>query len=181
MTTDTRTDLRTLERMLEDLEPYLLSNTTFWPLGGAGLPQLSLGQYLLVTRRLTNHKEAHETVAKAEATLENWRSAAARKAEHELPQRVRLWRDHLADLEVGTGRAPFASDVTQRVIVELLIERYPEIAHSVAGLELRTLDATLRAMWRPGPALWPEHADEFPASTFWYLYGAPEAVTHRPR
>ncbi len=181
MTTDVRTDLRTLERMLEDLEPYLLSNTTFWPLGGAGLPQLSLGLYLLVARRLTHVKEARATLAATERLLADWHTAAARKAEHELPQRVRLWRDHLADLEIGTGRAPFASDVTQRVIIDLLIERFPELTHSVGGLELRGLDAQLRAIWRDGEALWPDAADLFPKPRFWFLFGAPEAATHHKR
>lgn len=181
MTTDSHHDLHTLQRMLEDLEPYLLSNTTFWPLGGAGMPQLSLGQYLLVARRLEKSRDARDELAAAEKILSNWRTAATHKAEHELPQRVRLWRDHLADLEIGTGRAQFASDVTQRVIIDLLIERFAELAHTVSGLELRTLDANLRAMWRAGAALWPDHEDAFPQPHYWYLYGAPEAVPTRRR
>lgn len=181
MTTDARTDLRTLERMAEDLEPYLLSHATFWPLGGPGLPQLSLGQYLLVTRRLASVEEANESLAAAEQTLAHWHTAAAGKAQHELPQRVRLWRDHLADLEIGTGRAQFANDVTQRVIIELLIERFPELAHEAAALELPALDSTLRGLWRQGPALWPDHQDAFPQHPFWYLYGAPEPVAHKHR
>ncbi len=181
MSTDARTDLRTLERMAEDLEPYLLSHATFWPLGGAGLPQLSLGQYLLVTRRLASHKEAKASLAEAEKTLSDWHTAAAGKAAHELPQRVRLWRDHLADLEIGTGRAQFANDVAQRVVIELLIERFPGLAHEAAALELPALDSALRGMWRHGPALWPDHQDEFPSNPFWYLYGAPEPVAHKHR
>lgn len=181
MTSDAHTDLRTLYRMVEDLEPYLLSTATFWPLGGAGLPQLSLGQYLLVARRLASVKEAREPLAAAEQVVGQWRTAAAGKATHELPQRVRLWRDHLADLEIGTGRAQFANDVTQRVIIELLIERFPELAHESGALELPGLDSSLRGMWRVGPALWPHDQEAFPQARFWYLYGAPETVTHKPR
>jgi len=181
MSTDVRTDLRTLERMLEDLEPYLLSTVTFWPLGGAGLPQLSLGQLFLVLRRLSVIKEAQGPVEAVERMLAKWHSAAARKVDHELPQRVRLWHDHLADLEIGTGRAPFASDVSQRVIIELMVERFPELAHTVAGLEVPVLDTQLRAIWRAGASLWPGTEPIFARERYWFLYGAPEAAQHPHR
>ena len=71
--------------------------------------------------------------------------------------------------------------MTQRVIIDLLIERFPELTHSVGGLELRGLDAQLRASWRDGEPLWPDAADLFPKPRFWYLYGAPEAAAHHNR
>ncbi len=168
-------DLRTLKAMTESLEPYLLAEATFWPLGGANMPQLSLGQYLLTERKLSGVAEAAPVRANAEATLDRWRSAAERKAGVELKTRAGVWRDRVRDLREGAGLSRYDVDVTQRVMAQLLLERFTALERSEHAAGLRSSDSALRGAFVSGAFIWEAGLEpHFPPDGFWFLYGQPQ-------
>jgi hypothetical protein len=162
-------DIVTLRQMTAELEEYLLSEVEFWPLSGSSdLPRLSLGTYALTRQRLTaapGSAELAGLIKQGEATLTRWRSNAEQKATRELHTRLRLWQNFL-DEEHGR----YATEVAQRVMMGLLITRYPRLHASADGERLATLDTRLRNRFPAGPFVWDtELQPAFPASEFWYL------------
>jgi hypothetical protein len=168
-------DLRILKGLAETMEPYLLAEATFWPLGGANMPQLSLGQYLLTERKLSDVAEAAPARASAEAALNQWRSAAERKAGVELKTRAGVWRDRVRDLREGAGLSRYDVDVAQRVMAQLLLERFPALERSEHAASLRASDAALRGAFVSGAFVWEAGLEpHFPPDSFWFLYGQPQ-------
>lgn len=183
---DPRQDLALLQASAGELQDYLLSDRVFWQLHTPQLlPGVSLGALLLVRRRLEARSgllgreaeaAARRGLAEVEAGLARWRVAAERKAERELPARLNLWSRFLdewaADGPPGPGE--YAAQVTQRVIAELLLGRYPHLAGLPAAAGLPALDSRLRGRLGPGGFAWPADLQSaFPAGPFWPLYGAP--------
>lgn len=180
------------EAMAEELEDYLLSREVFWPLerraapGEPPYPMLSLGGMLLTLDELKalEGELAPELAARLESLRgameeqrKEWRSSLARKAAKELHSRVNLWRAYLGDLEEGAKAVElYPQEVRQRVMAGRLEE---EAAPAEAAEVLRALDeldSRLRRRFNPGPFLWDRRlAAVYPASGFWFLYGAPRA------
>ena len=163
-------DLAAFQQMTAQLEEYLLSEVEFWPLGGSSsYPRLSLGEYLLVRRRLSlapATPELADLEAKGAAVLEHWRSNAAQKAEKELHTRVRLWQNFLDE-----GRGRYATEVAQRTMAGLLLHQFPRLTDTQSGQRLTMLDTRVRGSYPPGPFVWEaELQPAFPADEFWYLY-----------
>lgn len=170
------TDLTTLALMADNLHPYLLSDQPAWPLGGRA-PQLTLGQLWLTRQRLTAAPEAvRQRAAPLEHALDTelnrWPAHAERQAAHEAHMRLNLWRAYLNDDE-RTSLTHYRTDVTHRVLLALLGQRYPAV---LATPDLAALEAGWRARFAPGPFVWDAALQAaFPAETFWFLYGLPHA------
>jgi hypothetical protein len=160
-----------LKRMTTELQDYLLSDVAFWQLGGSSdFPKLSLGSYLLTRTRLSaDPDQAAEVTAlnqQADSVLAQWSATAERKAAGELHTRVHLWETFLAE---GQGR--YATEVAQRVMIALLLGRFPRLAETPEGRSLAALDDQLRARSWSGPFVWDaELQPAFPEDDFWFLY-----------
>lgn len=167
-----------LQQAAAELKDYLFSAVLSWPLGGRpvdqralGLDTLTLGNVLLIKRRLQNQPEAAQicqSIADVRAQwLENWR----RKAGAEYGVEFRLWKNYLADLTDGGNPAPtaFIYHLRRRTILELLD------ADAAAGLvektALKALDERFKNLTRAGDFVWElELKDCFPTPPFWFLY-----------
>lgn len=176
--TPNRADLVFLQAALPDLRDYILSSELYWPLrpergaaAGLRLPQLTIGNLLLSMARLKGESavEFEQIQALRDEWLSNWR----RKAAREFESRLNLWQRYLLELRESAGRQPasFASEVRNRVILQLLRsetggELPPHVDEQLAGL-----DAILRGITRSGPFVWePELQAAFPQQEFWFLY-----------
>lgn len=164
---NTPRDLAALRQMTAELSEYLLSEVVLWPLGGsADYPKLSLGSYWLTRRRLSVSAEPAlpALIAEGEAVLARWAATAERKAAAELPMRVNLWTAYL-----GERRGRYATEVTQRVIISVLWERYPALAETPAARQVVEVEAALRAQ-PAGAFVWEAAlAPAFPEPEFWML------------
>ena len=184
------------EAMADELEDYLLSGELFWPLqrraspGEPPYPQLSLGGLFLTLDELDAGESDLDAAAAArlqslrkrlEGLRAKWGAAMRMKAAQELHARVNLWGAYLGDLEEGPHSVElYPQEVRQRVMAARLEDTsadLPEAAPTRGALG--ELDSRLRRRFEPGPLVWDRRlARLYPASRFWYLYGAPRSGTH---
>jgi len=179
-----------LQAAVPELEDYLLSPVLFWPLAlriGKPIPEdlnrLTLGNLLLTLARLNVYPwdEGQKQTLSAlqrqvEATRERWLANWRRKAAQEIPVRLHLWQQYLDEClgnGSGQGRADFAYQVRQRVILHFLLQEVerPDAEHLDV---LNMLDSRLRAHLPLNGFLWEaEIAPGFPKEVFWFLYLKP--------
>jgi hypothetical protein len=147
-------------------------------------PKLSLGALLLTRARLEAARPSGSTAELAEldrasgeidAIFAGWPVAGERKAAQELRSRINLWISFLADCaEDPRACDNYHHDVTQRVVIALLLRQFPRLTDSPEAGRLAAPDAQLRARLKPGPFVWADDLQAaFPAAEFWFLYGHP--------
>jgi hypothetical protein len=177
--------------MVAELEPYLLSNELYWPIGGPALPgggnypRLTFGGLFLAVARLraveaglpvAQSAELTQSKTRLEAARLKWRAAVDRKLDREIKSRLDLWTVYLR--ECSENRAACADHYPQqaeyRAMLELLLA---EISRLTEGSSheghLASADRTLRAFFRKGGFVWaPELKAGFPPDVFWFLYGS---------
>jgi hypothetical protein len=165
-------DLSYFKAGLESLEPYLLSNEMFWPLGEDRL-HLTLGGMLLTGKRLNVgpiQDEWPALSARLDALRSRWRAAWERKSGREFHSRIDLWRNYLQEVREGSDPAYYAQQVQWRVMLQLLGSEF-----SVSTQESETvtaLDQILKSIWLPGIFVWDAGLSAaFPEQEYWYLYG----------
>jgi hypothetical protein len=179
-------ELDVLKRMAADLPDYLLAETLFWPMQAPSTyPRLSLGLLLLTQARLdaleaslapAQRAERDSLGRQAEVTLSKWQVAAEKKAERELRARLNLWQRFWEDCADSPQSCAenYPQEVTQRVVVELLLRRYPRLADSPEARPLQAADRLARLrLRRPGFVWSPNLQAAFPESPFWYLHRRP--------
>jgi hypothetical protein len=177
-------ELRLLKEIAADLPDYLLSDVLFWQLAGSGdFPKLSLGLSLLTRARLSadadrldpkQRTQLEESQRKIEATLEEWRSTAEKKAEQELQSRATLWQRFWEECrhDPHSCASGYAHEVTNRVIAQLLLRAFPSLAKSSAARALAPVDSAVRARLQGERFIWPlELQPAFPRSEFPCLFG----------
>lgn len=159
------------QEMIAQLPDFILSDVVFWQLGGSSnYPKLSVGGYLLARLRLQTDVEHRAEVAvmvqEGDAALAQWRSTAERKALAELQQRLRLWESFV---QSGNGR--YATEVSHRTAIALLITFFPRLAEAPEAARLNALDQVLKAKRPEGLFVWETILQTvFPQDTFWFLY-----------
>lgn len=180
-------DLRILEEMAAKMGEYLNSENLFWQAHKEGVPEPTIGQFLLRQRRLQALGNALLDSAQqsrlATATQQFDQAVAGKpvafkeKAQQEFKTRLRLWSEALKELleDDAPSMAYYRTEVENRVILEALLEA---LKAQAVGLEadlieqLATLDRKLRQRWEPGPFVWPaEWQPAYPRSQYWWLYG----------
>jgi hypothetical protein len=181
--------------ILEEIEPFLLSEEIFWPLnhhskrGMPYFPRLTLGTLLLTLDQLSvqfaamssSQKRAQQEIqSMLERVQLKWPAALERKAVRESQTRFNLWRAYLSDLEERkdtTGN--YHNEVRNRVIHQRLQEFHRQTPHSQDGQSaMDGLDFYLRSSFKPGPFLWNEALIAvYPSPSFWYLYGRPARIS----
>jgi len=156
-----------LEEALPQLQEYLLGDELYWALGG-NLPRLTPGNLLLALARLeaVDPDSAWALRGKLDAIQAQWRSAWEKKTARETESRLRLWSQFLTEQahDEGPHRAHFAASVRERVILQLLKSKAPQLSD---------LDELLRARFIPGAFVWEAvYQSAFLESEFWFLYGS---------
>jgi hypothetical protein len=78
------------------------------------------------------------------------------------------------DLREGAGLSRYDVDVAQRVMAQLLLERFPALERSEHAASLRASDAALRVAFVAGAFIWEAGLEpHFPPDGFWFLHGQP--------
>lgn len=182
-------DLGFLQEALNNLEPYLLSEASHWPLGGhhhgqPPYPPLTIESFLLVRQRCQgldlppNQADKLEQVELSLKTiLHRWRSAWGKKASGGFHHRLNLWNQYIQDLndDPNNHQDRYSQEVRLRVMLELL-RPYADLIPPEELSRLVILDQRLRTSFQPGEFIWsPDLKRAFSEPIFWYLYGLPEA------
>ncbi|MGA9534164.1 MAG: hypothetical protein WBR18_15710 [Anaerolineales bacterium] len=187
-------NLELAQAIINQLEPYLLSNEVFWPLGGKSsdgdvFPRGSLGQLLLTLDELSVLAEEMDpaqitTYHGQQTAFKNYRqehpAILEAKAWAEVDQRLNLWRSLLRDIREGErGTGSYRTDVRQRFLLTrlqtfLTNEQKLRKLHS----ELSQLDGVLRARFESGEFQWhPRLRYLYNHDDYWFLYGHPAAAS----
>lgn len=174
-------ELHILENWLDELESYLISDQVFWPGNDAALPQLTLGVLLLTRQRLQSlvNKPAEQAQLTRfdlhlDSLRQRWRSAWTKKAATEYRARLTLWRNFVDDYrnKPAAHYDRYAYETRVRTMLDLLATQAESLPPEQEQL-LKTLDEILKVYFTPGKFIWPlELSEAFPASQYWYLYGA---------
>ncbi|MDT8897753.1 hypothetical protein QYE77_05695 [Thermanaerothrix sp. 4228-RoL] len=173
-----------------ELEDYLLSPVLFWPLNlriGYPIPEdlnrLTLGNLLLAQARLNahpwpepQHRQLAQLTQQVQQIREHWRANWQKKAAQEIPTRLNLWKQALAealDPSATPSSTMWAYQVRHRAILHFLFLEIPAIEPSHREA-LAALDQRLRSTKPLNGFLWePELQAAFPPETFWFLYIMP--------
>lgn len=161
-----------LDESLPQLREYLLSGELYWALS-CGVPRLTPGNVLLALTRLeaAEPAEAQELRGRLNLLREQWMAAWEKKIARETENRLRLWSQFLTEREMDErpGRAVYAANVHNRVILQILLKELPDSTHSSA---LAGLDALLMARFLRGEFVWEAiYQPIFSPEEFWFLYG----------
>ena len=182
-------NLQLLTTMLEEVNQYLLSNETFWPLGsseeGESFPRLSLGQLLLTRDELRVQAEdmEPEQIDRYTDLDDRWQEIKRerpanleKKALSEVSQRQNLWRAYLQDIHESSQAArSYPTDVRHRVLLTRLQTFVSDEDELDAVREvLRAMDNKLRSVFRSGSFVWhPRLIPLYSEQEYWFLYGEP--------
>jgi hypothetical protein len=165
-------DSRFIEEALPELQPYLLADELYWPLGNS-LPRLTPGALLLALRRVEAQQPsaAQKWQLKLDSVRTKWRAAWEQKALRETRNRLRLWSASMGEWQSAPAEnlADYSGEVRGRVILQILLA---EIDAPQEQSALEALDHSLRAKLKAGNFLWEAGLETtFPPSDFWFLYG----------
>ncbi len=191
---DAERDLRILQAMADQLEPYLIADDLFWPLSGrvaGGMPRLTVGGLLLRRHRLTalhasltprQQDALAAALAQFAAQRDAWAVHYNRKMAREWDMRQRLLEEFLHDCDdqAAADCADYwPNQARQRTILHHLSEE-AEARHTLEEEQRRALarlDAELRRYLQPeepGQFLWsPELEPVYPRETYWWLWVVP--------
>lgn len=185
-------DLRVMEAMVDELEPYLKSDALYWRLSPSvpinpPAPMLTLGGYLLRAHRLTRQSESldpdqqkrleaiHEVYREK---IDEWAAHAARRLERELGARLNSWQWFVEDCEARKKACItyYPTEAELRTLIELLLENARDLTQVNAfDKRLGGLDARFRPWFKEGDFVWrDELLSVYPKSRFWWLYGRPQ-------
>lgn len=179
-----------LHSAIEQVEPYLLSNEVYWPLGIPNIPgersfpKLTLGWVLFYTLQcehwVRNGGLSHQEATQADQILKRiqyvrtkWSVAWERKAKKELMARLKIWGSFLSDFQRDPEEhaCRYAYEVNRRVLVGLLRAEAGVVDDAEEDL-FGALETVLRAYFVPGEFVWSEGLkDIYGEKDFWYLYG----------
>lgn len=180
-------DLSILEAMLNELPEYLMSDATRWPIQ-ADIPPLTIGGCLMRIRRLGKlqrqlphlDKSRYDlAVARYEDILLEKVVRFEMRAHQEVHVRLGEWSTCLGETHIQRDR--YIDKVDTRVVIEETIralQKRPYHLQEQVTKEVDVLDKNLKSRWHPGDFVWqavwqPAYAQE----SYWWLYGAPAAIT----
>ena len=173
-------DVTFLKAALPELQAYMLSKETFWPVCCASattvdMSKLTFGNLALVTRRLQAWPEKTEHLAyldELQAFKERWRANVDEKMTTEYGVRMRLWQSYISDVvnSEDRHRTEFAYKVRWRTILTLIEEEVGTLEPAEVSL-VAQLDKSLSALTHTADFIWGDvYQPVFPNEPFWYLY-----------
>jgi hypothetical protein len=181
-------DLRILEAMLAELEAYLASDATHWPMHREGMPKLTIGGCLMrlarlrtMRHRLTRAEQIR--LDEAEQAFEKLASENVvrfeRRSHDELHARLREWTTYLRNTssQAVRERSYYANTVDARIVIMALSDKLQMPPYQIDPqvlADVGRMDNYLKGLWQEGefvlPAMWKE---AYPARNYWWLYGNP--------
>lgn len=181
-------DVAILSAMADEMAAYLDSDILFWPMSHSGMPSLTLGGYLMREHRLQALRDqlSADQQAQLDHAVSSYNQILAErivrfetKANNELGARLRQWEEYLKDVDRGSAdkASNYDTAVETRAMIAALIDRLsmpPYRLEERPVSHLALLDDRLRNRFARGPFIWPvEWEPAYPATAYWWLYGAP--------
>jgi hypothetical protein len=179
-------DRNFIQAAIEELEPFLLSDSLYWSLvlqarqDEPPYPRLTLGSLLIARQRLevlaASSKERAEALKLArelDTYRARWLVRWQGKASQEYSSRLRQWENYLNEYrqDPDSQAAYYPYEVRWRVMISLLAADASAIMEAERQ-SLAGLDAAIRAVLEPGEFVWDSGMQAaFPREPFWYLYG----------
>ena len=178
-------DLSILEHMATEMNAYLHSDVTRWPMKHIDTPPLTIGGYLMRESRLTTlqeqlQPEEQERLQKAAQAFADLLADNVvrfeQRAHQELHTFLGEWVGHLRSSHIREP-AYYTEKVDTRVVIQALADRLlagPYQLDPQVREEMETLDSNLRGRWQPGEFIWSAvWQPAYPAEKYWWLYGQP--------
>ena len=185
-------DLKILEQMAIEMEPYLISDTMHWTMAKRDMPKLTIGGYLMRQQRLpilSNYLRPEEQ-ARLDVAINHFNQTLVEKvvrfehrAHQELHAFLNEWTCYLRGLTKYRALAVtrYASEVDTRVVITAVIDKLLETPYHLdprIPSELTVLDRSLRRHWQVGKFVWePVWQLAYPKEKYWWLYGKPDLKT----
>jgi len=189
-----RNDLAILEKMVIELEPYLMNNAIRRSIAGRDTPKMSIGGCLMRQQRLEVMRDQlqKEEQDRLDVAIQQFNLALEGgvvrfecRAHQELHVRLGEWIGYFRCLTMYKGTkvaaarvARYASEVDTRVVIGALIDKLelrPYQLDQRIPEELATLDRSLRRRWQVGEFVWaPVWQPAYPHDRYWWLYGKPK-------
>lgn len=174
----------------QELENYLDADTLFYGMGPS-LPPLTIGGFLLRWHRLQAVEaqlsaEDQQRVQLAANQFNHLAHNRTVRLEHhalrEINARLRQWQAAWEELQT-TSFAPsyYATAAEARVMLHHLLQWLSEPAYQFPteiAQRITQFDQSTQRRWQKGAFVWdPIWQAAYPPATFWYLYGAPIALS----
>ena len=185
-------DLDELERMVESLRDYVLSDALYMPIGGgffraASMPQLTLGNLLLRRRRLSILRSSLSSAMepRLDAALRQhdtvqgeWTVHYEKKLQQETPSRLKLMAAFFRDCGDNPRGcdAAYPVEAQRRTVVQEILLAMDAFGYDRGDLaaQVHSADVALRGLLHAGSFIWSAELETVYASeTFWWLYGRP--------
>jgi len=186
-----KNDLAVLEAMVDGMSNYLAGDVTWWDMGRAEMPLLTIGGHLMRRRRLGTLEYLLQDTERAALSAANKtydeivNSQIVRfeeRALFELGSRIREWTVYLRDLAVSkrlaadTERYSYLADT--RIVMGELVVKLSNPPFQLSGhipTDIAALDNRMRFRWTSGAFIWsPVWIPAYPKETYWWLYGCPK-------
>ncbi|MCB8988644.1 MAG: hypothetical protein H6661_12950 [Ardenticatenaceae bacterium] len=178
-------DLRILEAMVTEMDAYLASDATHWPMNQAGMPpKLTVGgclmrqaRLLIVQDRLPTAERVnlHTAVDAFHDLLKDHVVRFENRAHDELHARLREWTAYLRNAASQVARDHYVGTVDTRVVISSLMDKLqtpPYKLNSQIAQDVGHIDNYLKAQWQPGDFIFPDVWQEaYPQPKYWWLYG----------
>lgn len=174
---DLKLDLTFAQVVKEQIDDYVHAEVLFYPVGavnGMQMPQLTIGTWLETAWRLKamqpDAPELGEAIAEVRRIQHRVPELYDTKARREFKSRLDTWGPFLDDALESKRGAGYASQVHNRLKLELLQDDVSQKQESL--VRLKTMDARLKTRFKPGDFLLdPELAAAAPKDKFWWLWG----------
>lgn len=175
---DLKLDLTFAQVVKEQIDDYVHAEVLFYPVGavnGMQMPQLTIGTWLETAWRLKAVKPDAPELAEAVAEVRRIHHRVPElydgKARREFKSRLDTWTPYLDDALQSKSNAGYATQVHNRLKLELLKDDVSQLQDSLT--RLKTLDARLKTRFKAGEfVLEPELAGAVPQEQFWWLWGS---------
>ena len=182
-------DLHEIVQMGASLRVYILGDKLYLPVGG-GLPQLTLGAFLLRRRRLKHFRDEmnaaqqamlDKALGKHEALRRAWPLHCETKLKREASSRLRSIRAFLRECEESRGdcAAAYPVEAARRTLVQEILVAMDDFGCDKNELmaAVRQSDLALRPWITASAFIWsPRLKPVYPRQPFWWLYGRPDAA-----
>jgi hypothetical protein len=182
-------DLQILEEMVAEMDGYLMSEATHWPMEKGDMPKLTIGGCLMRCKRLqvVRQRLDAEEQSRLDMALHSFNGKLdsnvvrfEKRMHQELRARLSDWSGYLRHMasRMMADVDYYASVVDTRVVLKATIEELMKPSYQLDQRildELETLDKNLEGRWVVGEFVWPAvWQPAYPIEDYWWLYGRPK-------
>ena len=183
-------DLRELARMSDSLDAYLPGDKLYLPVSAGSMPQLTLGAFLLRSRRLKHFRSQmnpaqqaalDQALTRHDDRRQEWTLHYENKLQRELLSRLRAMHAFFGECaeSMRDCAAAYPAEAMRRTLVQEILIAMDDLDYDKGELmpAVRQSDRALRRYVRPSAFIWsPKLEAAYRRDLFWWLYARPDAT-----